>query len=68
MNQKIRIGVGILCFVLGGISFINALFVEKLEFGNESVVSAVRAIIALSLFGIGYLLVFRKKQIKIMKI
>lgn len=68
MNQKIRMGVGILCFVLGGISFINALFVEKLDFGNESVVSAIRASIALLLFGAGYYLVFRKKEIKTVKI
>lgn len=64
MNQKIRTSLGILCFVLGGISFIDAVFVEKSEFANESVVSAIRAIIALSLFGAGYYLVFRKKQDK----
>ena len=68
MNQKIRMGVGILCFVLGGIFFIDALFVEKLEFGNESVVSAIRASISLSLFAAGYYFGFRKKEIKTVKI
>lgn len=66
MNHKLRTGLGIVCFFFGGVSFINAIFVEKSDFDNESVVSAVRAIIALSLFGVGYLLI-RKKQLKIEK-
>lgn len=56
-----RLVIGIVLSVLGGIVLLDALFVED-SIGEEYIISAVRLVISFSLFAAAYYFGFKSKQ------
>lgn len=68
MNHKIRLGLGGVCFILGGIYFINSIFIgESIDWIDAVITRIIYLAISLSFLGGGYYLIFKKKQPKTMK-